>query len=139
ALFRERQIDKSYQAIAPALPDLAFPLLRETRLESGEPFFRMCEVAGVANTLTRIEVLERHGELWRYRLYPVTGKKHQLRVHMAALGAGICNDGFYPELLDEQGVDDFARPLKLLAQSLSFVDPLSGEPRSFDSSLTLDW
>ncbi|MGL4315241.1 MAG: pseudouridine synthase [Pseudomonas sp.] len=139
ALFRERQIDKSYQAIAPALPELDFPLLRETRLDAGEPFFRMREVPGVANTLTRIEVLERNAGLWRYRLYPVTGKKHQLRVHMAALGAGICNDGFYPELLDEQGVDDFARPLKLLAQSLSFIDPVSGEARSFESGLTLDW
>ena len=139
ALFRERRIDKRYQAIAPALPQHEFPLRRHSRLEKGEPFFRMCEVAGAANSETLLEVLERHGELWRYRLFPVTGKQHQLRVHMAALGAPICNDTFYPQLNDEKGVDDFTRPLKLLAHSLDFADPLSGVARHFESSIALDW
>lgn len=139
ALFRERQIDKRYQAIAPALPQLEFPLYRRTRLEKGEPFFRMHEVPGIANSETLLEVLERHEDWWRYRLYPITGKQHQLRVHMAALGAPICNDTFYPELNDEKGVDDFNRPLKLLAHSLRFKDPLSGEVRAFESAIRLDW
>ena len=139
ALFRERRIDKRYQAIAPALPQHEFPLRRHSRLEKGEPFFRMCEVEGAPNSETLLEVLERHDELWRYRLFPVTGKQHQLRVHMAALGAPICNDTFYPQLNDEKGVDDFTRPLKLLAHSLEFADPLSGEPRSFESGIALDW
>ncbi|MBD9482150.1 pseudouridine synthase [Pseudomonas sp. PDM14] len=140
ALFRERQIDKRYEAIAPALPELEFPLQRATRLVASEPFFRMQEGPGEPNTETRIEVIERNGALWRYRLFPVTGKKHQLRVHMAALGAGICNDTFYPSLRDERDeADDYSRPLKLLAQALDFVDPLSGEPRHFESGLTLDW
>ena len=99
----------------------------------------MREVAGEPNSETLLEVLERHGEQWRYRLFPVTGKQHQLRVHMAALGAPIANDTFYPELVDEKGVDDFTRPLKLLAHSLAFADPLSGEPRSFESRIELDW
>jgi tRNA pseudouridine32 synthase/23S rRNA pseudouridine746 synthase len=139
ALFRERRIDKRYQAIAPALPQHQFPLRRHSRLEKGEPFFRMCEVDGAPNSETLLEVLERHGELWRYRLFPVTGKQHQLRVHLAALGAPICNDTFYPQLVDEKGVDDFTRPLKLLAHSLDFADPLSGEARHFESSIALDW
>jgi tRNA pseudouridine32 synthase/23S rRNA pseudouridine746 synthase len=139
ALFRERRIDKRYQAIAPALPQQQFPLRRHSRLEKGEPFFRMCEVDGAPNSETLLEVLERHGELWRYRLFPVTGKQHQLRVHMAALGAPICNDTFYPQLVDEKGVDDFTRPLKLLAHSLDFADPLSGAARSFESGIALDW
>ncbi|WP_420800875.1 pseudouridine synthase [Pseudomonas cavernae] len=140
ALFRERRIDKGYEAIAPALPQLDFPLLRRTRLDAGEPFFRMQEIAGTPNTETRIEVRERHGDWWRYALYPVTGKKHQLRVHLAALGAPICNDSFYPELTEVAGAaDDYARPLKLLAQELAFIDPLSGEPRRFASRLSLDW
>ncbi|WP_412547711.1 pseudouridine synthase [Pseudomonas sp. PDM15] len=139
ALFRERRIDKRYQAIAPALPQYEFPLRRHSRLEKGEPFFRMCEVDGTPNSETLLEVLERNGELWRYRLFPVTGKQHQLRVHMAALGAPICNDTFYPQLNDEKGVDDFTRPLKLLAHSLEFADPLSGEARGFQSGIKLDW
>jgi tRNA pseudouridine32 synthase/23S rRNA pseudouridine746 synthase len=139
ALFRERRIDKRYQAIAPALPQHEFPLRRHSRLEKGEPFFRMQEVNGAPNSETLLEVLERRGELWRYRLFPVTGKQHQLRVHMAALGAPICNDTFYPQLNDEKGVDDFTRPLKLLAHSLEFADPLSGEARGFESGIKLDW
>ncbi|WP_447589859.1 pseudouridine synthase [Aquipseudomonas campi] len=140
ALFRERKIDKRYEAIAPALPHLDFPVQRTTRLVASEPFFRMQEGPGVANTETRIEVIERNGEWWRYRLFPVTGKKHQLRVHMAALGAGICNDTFYPALRDERDeADDYSRPLKLLAQALAFVDPLTGQARMFESGLTLDW
>lgn len=138
ALFPARTIDKCYEAIAPALPHLEFPRVHKTRLIEGEPFFRMQEGPGDSNTETRIEVLERNGELWRYALYPVTGKKHQLRVHMAALGAGICNDPFYPEVLKD-APDDFDRPLKLLAKSLKFVDPVTGQEREFRSELALDW
>lgn len=138
ALFRERQIDKAYEALAPALADLEFPLLRQTRLAAGEPFFRMREVAGTPNSETRIEVIERLGACWRYALYPVTGKKHQLRVHLAALGAPILNDPFYPEVSAGPGApDDYRRPLKLLARGLSFVDPLCGEQRRFESRLSL--
>ncbi len=60
--------------------------------------------------------------------------------NLAALGAGIQNDGFYPELLDaEDSPDDYRRPLKLLARGLRFDDPLSGERRMFESGLRLDW
>ena len=136
ALFRERGIAKHYEAIAPALPGLAFPLLRATRLVRGEPFFRMQEVEGVPNSETRIEVLEGEGAWWRYALQPVTGRKHQLRVHMAALGAAIANDRWYPQLREAAG-DDPARPLKLLARSVAFVDPLSGTERRFESRFEL--
>ncbi|MGF6693773.1 tRNA pseudouridine32 synthase/23S rRNA pseudouridine746 synthase [Metapseudomonas resinovorans] len=139
ALFRDREIHKRYEAIAPALPSLDFPLLRETRLGKSEPFFRMQEVEGEPNTRTRLDVLDKNGEFWRYDLYPITGKQHQLRVHLAALGAPICNDGFYPELTDKGEPDDYQRPLKLLARSLAFNDPISGEPRCFESRLSLDW
>lgn len=138
ALFRERAIDKRYEALAAPLPDLPFPLLRETRFEAGEPFFRMREAAGVPNTRTRIAVIEKRVGHWLYGLEPVTGKKHQLRVHMAALGAAILNDPFYPEVSCAEGEpDDYQRPLKLLARGLSFSDPLTGELRRFESRLRL--
>lgn len=57
---------------------------------------------------------------------------------MAALGAAICNDPFYPDVVKDP-VDDYRHPLKLLASSLRFVDPLNGEQRHFESLLTLDW
>ncbi|MBP6626292.1 MAG: pseudouridine synthase [Arenimonas sp.] len=137
ALFRERQIHKRYLALAPPLPDLAFPLVRRSRLEPGEPFFRMQEVAGEPNAETRVDVLHRGSGLWRYALEPVTGRKHQLRVHMAALGAPLHHDRYYPALAP-QAPDDWDRPLSLLAQALSFEDPVSGLARRFESLRRLE-
>lgn len=131
-LFRERRIEKRYEAVAPALPGLEFPMLRQSRLQAGEPFFRMREEAGEVNAVTRIGTMEASGDWWRYVLFPVTGRKHQLRVHMAALGAPIRNDPYYPELT-ARSPDDYSLPLQLLARGLSFVDPLSGLEREFTS------
>lgn len=136
ALFRERRIDKRYEALAPALPGMAFPLLHRSRVVPGDPFFRMVESAGEPNSETLIGVIERGEPCWRYALQPVTGRKHQLRVHMAALGAPILGDTLYPSLA-EKSADDHRHPLKLLARSLAFSDPLSGEPRRFESRLRL--
>ncbi len=130
ALFRERRIRKEYEAVAPPLPGLAFPYVHRSRLERGEPFFRMREAPGEANSETVIDVIARGDDTWRYRLQPVTGRKHQLRVHMAALGARILHDRCYPVLQDPQP-DDPGRPLQLFATALAFEDPLTGEPRRF--------
>ena len=137
ALFRARRIGKRYEALAAPLPQVDFPCVRRSRLAAGEPFFRMREVQGEPNSETRVGVIERGARLWRYALEPLTGRKHQLRVHMAALGAPICNDRFYPQL-QQRGGDDFSRPLQLLARGLAFVDPLSGQAREFHSGLSLD-
>ena len=134
ALFREHGIDKVYHALAPPLPGLARPHVHRSRLEPGEPFFRMREVPGAANSETVVDVLERGATDWLYDLRPVTGRKHQLRVHMAALGAPILNERLYPQLGD-LATDDHARPLQLFARSLAFDDPLSGERRRFESSM----
>lgn len=137
ALFRERAIEKCYEALAPAMPEQLFPLVRRSRIVAGEPLFRMREVDGTANSETRIEVLVRGAGDWRYALYPHTGRKHQLRVQMAALGAPIRHDPLYPVLAAE-AADDHARPLQLLAQALAFDDPLTGARRRFESALTLE-
>lgn len=136
ALFREGRIGKRYEAVAAPLPGLEFPRVRRSRLVRGEPFFRMAEVDGEANSESRVDVIERGSTRWRYALEPVSGKKHQLRVHMAALGAPIVNDPFYP-VLRAQGADDWSKPLQLLARSLVFVDPLSGARREFRSGREL--
>lgn len=135
ALFRERRIDKRYEALAPALPDLSWPQLRRSCIVRGEPFFRMTEIDAAPNAETRIEVLDRAGPIWRYALFPLTGRKHQLRLHMAALGAPICGDRWYPKLLEPARAED--APLQLLASSLAFADPLDAQPRCFASGLEL--
>ena len=139
ALFRDRKVEKVYEALAPTLREsgsVRLPTTRRSRIVQGEPFFRMREAEGETNAETSIELLEQVEDVARYRLRPLTGKKHQLRVHMAALGIPILNDRLYP---DERFVphsdleDDFARPLKLLARSVAFKDPITSEPRCFES------
>ena len=138
SLFRRRSVEKRYEAIAavPADAALSFPLERHSRIVRDEQFFRMREIDGEPNALTRIERVSHSGDLARYQLYPLTGKMHQLRVHMNALGLPLLNDGFYP-VARPAGADDFTKPLKLLAKSLRFMDPVSGEQRCFESEQSL--
>lgn len=138
ALFSQRAVHKSYEAIAPWRADLALPLTRESRIAEAGHFMLQHEVEGPANAMTRLDVLEVRGNFARYALQPVTGQRHQLRVHMAALGLPIVGDGLYPTLTPK-GQIDYAHPLQLLAQSIEFVDPLSGEPRRFQSQRHLSW
>ncbi|WP_094729738.1 pseudouridine synthase [Bifidobacterium hapali] len=71
-----------------------------------------------------------------YTLHPRTGKTHQLRVHMNSLGLPIIGDDFYPRII-ERPYDDFSQPLELVARRLSFIDPVSHEPRTFISRIPL--
>ncbi len=136
SLFQQRSVGKVYEALAPAMPDRAFPFIHRSRMVDGTPFFRMEEAPGEPNSETLIDVIEPRAEGMLYRLQPRTGRKHQLRVHMAALGAPILNDAFYPVALPIKE-DDFINPLKLLARAIAFDDPVSGERRRFESVRTL--
>lgn len=135
-LFRTRQVDKTYECIAPWNPDLPWPLRRESRIAPSAHFMQQTEVAGEPNAVTHITPVEVLGAWARYRLKPVTGQRHQLRVHMAALGLPIAGDGIYPTLTPE-GSADYSRPLQLLAQSIAFTDPVSGVLRQFTSRRSL--
>jgi tRNA pseudouridine32 synthase/23S rRNA pseudouridine746 synthase len=136
SLFRNHQVRKVYEALAPTLKDSSFATTRRSRIVRGEPFFRMKEVPGEANSETHIRSCKNLGHLTLYQLLPRTGKKHQLRLHLAALGIPIINDKIYPAvtLLDD---DDFSRPLKLLAKSISFQDPLTGRQHYFESGMRI--
>jgi len=136
SLFRNRGVTKIYEALAPTLKDLNFPTTRCSRIVRGEPFFRMKEVEGEANSETQISVLRNLAGLSMYQLIPLTGRKHQLRLHLAALNIPIVNDKLYPELTTSDR-DDFSKPLRLLAKSISFQDPLTGQQRYFESSRKL--
>jgi tRNA pseudouridine32 synthase/23S rRNA pseudouridine746 synthase len=132
ALFRKHQVHKTYHAIAPWRADVPLPQVRQSRIREAGHFMLQQEVPGQPNAMTHIDVLEVHGDLARYELKPVTGQRHQLRVHMLGLGLPILNDGLYPVLTPE-GQIDHARPLQLLARELRFTDPVSGQARHFVS------
>ncbi len=136
-LFMNGQIEKSYRAVAEVSQrPKACDWTVENRLAEAEPWFRMQEVSGEVNACSRIKLLKMKDNRALFELTPITGKKHQLRIHMAGLGFPILHDRYYPELLPKQA-DDLANPLQLLARSLKFVDPISGSARKFESERQL--
>ncbi|MBL8525063.1 MAG: pseudouridine synthase [Betaproteobacteria bacterium] len=138
ALFSQKTVRKQYEAVARWREDLPLPLEYKSRLVNADHFMRMREEAGEANAETRIELIERRGELARYALFPVSGKRHQLRVQMAALGLPILNDQIYPHHVAAEDLDgDYSRPLQLLAKGIGFRDPVTGSERIFESEFEL--
>jgi tRNA pseudouridine32 synthase / 23S rRNA pseudouridine746 synthase len=138
ALFAQRRVTKRYEAIASYKPSLILPMTYRSRLVEGAHFMQMQEIDGEANSETLIELVDVREELARYRLTPHSGKKHQLRVHMAALGVPILHDQMYPTLTSTEDTDsDYTKPLQLLAKSLSFKDPIRGVEHHFESRLKL--
>jgi tRNA pseudouridine32 synthase/23S rRNA pseudouridine746 synthase len=149
-LFRLQQVQKTYEAIA-GIPEssprnLLFPITYKSMMASDEQFFKMreltareCATTDQSNSETWIDCVERISQaLARYILKPVTGQRHQLRVHMNALGLPILGDRFYPHvkyLASEK--DPLDQPLQLLAKTIAFLDPLTGTPRKFTSNLKL--
>jgi tRNA pseudouridine32 synthase/23S rRNA pseudouridine746 synthase len=136
-MFPERRIAKHYEAVVPWQEGVSsVPGTYRSRLVDDEHFMRMREAPGEPNSETRIEVQEVRGGRALLKLSPVTGRKHQLRVHCLALGMPIENDPIYPVLLPEN-TDDFDKPLQLLAKSVAFQDPVTGDLRSFTSPRSL--
>ncbi len=135
ALFREHSILKTYHAVAAHRPELPLPRVHTSRLaEDPVHFFKMCEIEGQHNSETRIALLRSEGGRALYRLEPVSGKRHQLRVHMMAMGIPIEGDQFYPQVLrGPHAPEHFRQPLQLLAHSVQFSDPLTGQARLFES------
>jgi tRNA pseudouridine32 synthase/23S rRNA pseudouridine746 synthase len=136
SLFRNRKVTKVYEAVAPSIDASRLPTIRRSRIVRGQPFFRMKEVPGAANSETQITYRLKVGRDSIYELIPLTGRKHQLRLHLAAVGIPIVNDKLYPEMT-RVADDDFSSPLKLLAKSLSFACPLTGQQHYFESGIKL--
>jgi tRNA pseudouridine32 synthase / 23S rRNA pseudouridine746 synthase len=141
AMFRARQAHKVYEAIAPFNPAVALPRTHTSRLVTAASFMQMHEVPGPANSTTHISLLEQRGPWARYQLVPITGQRHQLRVHMLALGLPLRFDAIYPVLTPEPALDalDYSAPLQLLAQSIAFDDPVTGQSHTFVSGRSLQW
>ncbi|MET9326323.1 pseudouridine synthase [Tsukamurella sp. NPDC003166] len=140
-LFATGAAHKEYAALAPVRADVALPAVVESRIEKTPGIMRAYEVEGPVNARSRVALESvapdgAGGTVGRYRLRPETGKTHQLRLHMTRLGIPILGDPLYPE--QRETVDgDFSDPLRLLARSLRFIDPVDGAEREFVSARDL--
>ncbi len=144
-MFKTGCVKKSYNAIASIAANTETDPKRqpkewmiENRIVQGNPGFRMSISAGEINARTRIKCVAIKDGKGLFHLYPLTGKTHQLRLHMSGLGMPILNERYYPELQPESA-DDFKRPLQLLAKRLEFVDPITAETKTFSSLIDLAW
>lgn len=136
-LFMKGQVQKTYEAVTDYPYDSGqSKWLVENRIEQGEPWFRMRTCPGAINSRSQIRLLEAMGPRARFQLFPLTGKKHQLRIHLCGLGFPIVNDRYYPDLLPERA-DDFTHPLQLLSRKIEFRDPVTREEMSFTSTRNL--
>lgn len=135
-MFRDRRVHKEYEAIAPHREELTLPVVVRSRIVKERGVITAQEVPGEPNAETHVELVDHRTGLGRYRLLPLTGRTHQLRLHMCGLGIPIVDDPFYP-VLEDRPLDDFTRPLQLLAKVLAFDDPVTGEHRRFESRLRL--
>ncbi|MEP7295605.1 MAG: pseudouridine synthase [Burkholderiales bacterium] len=128
--FAQREVHKRYIAVVhgrveaaqgeidlPLIADWPNRPLQKVDHEHGKP------------SLTRYRVIGTEGDRTRVELEPVTGRAHQLRVHLRAIGHTIVGDALYatPELLVG------TTRLLLHAASLRFAHPVSGEPMAIES------
>ncbi len=135
-LFQDDLVRKTYKALAPVRSDLELPVTISNHIVKRRDSWQVEVVSGVANAETLIELESESDGLGVYRLSPRTGRTHQLRRHLSDLGIPIVNDPLYPEVQDIE-VDDFSRPLQLLAAEVSFIDPFDSSARTFASTRSL--
>ena len=138
-LFQTQEIHKTYQAIAnishnETLIGQEWDI--QNRIGQGEPRFRMQVATGNANSHSVIRCVQQSAKQALFELNPITGKTHQLRLHMQTLGWPILNDKYYPQL-QPLSQDNYTAPLQLLAQQLQFIDPMTKLSRRFDCGLSL--
>jgi len=132
-LFARGAVDKTYLARAAVDPSTSLPLTVRSRIVKRRGNLQAVEEPGEPNAETGVELVSPDG---LYRLTPRTGRTHQLRMHMAALGVPIYGDPLYPNVVDV-AADDFSTPLQLLAGRLEFDDPIHGGRHEFVSQRRL--
>lgn len=127
-MFCEREVSKRYFAVVSGkleqeAGEISLPLISDWPNRPKQ----MVDHTQGKPSLTRYRLLGLEGANSRVELEPVTGRTHQLRLHMAAIGHPILGDVLY-------GDGSSAPRLLLHANSLNFKHPVSGKPLNFSSS-----
>ena len=125
--FEKRAVKKSYEALVTGHPSQKSGTINAAiaRFSLNRPL-RHLDPDG-REAITHWRVLETDQTHSRVALNPVTGRSHQLRLHMASLGHPILGDVFY-------GDPDSHDRLCLHAKRLSFAHPESGEILQFETA-----
>jgi len=129
-LFQSRQVGKRYVAVvagrlAPAAGEVSLPLIVDW---PNRPLHKVDLAAGKpALTAYRVLAYDAARDCTRVELSPHTGRTHQLRVHMQALGHPILGDTLYADAATRAQ----AGRLLLHAELLAFAHPQSGAPLRF--------
>lgn len=128
--FQARSVEKTYTAIVagrvtPETGQIDLPIAADP---DNRPKYKICTQTGKPS-LTDYKVLEVMDDSTRLSLHPLTGRSHQLRLHLQAIGHPIWGDVFYA---DAQTIAKSPR-LLLHATQLKFVHPSTGERLEFYS------
>lgn len=124
--FEQREVRKHYIAIVSGHPSLYGVIDAPMRLDVDRRPIQIIDPIQGRPARTEYRVLETSDDASRIELTPITGRTHQLRLHMAHIGHPILGDPFY-------GTRDSAPRLMLHASYLAFTDPDGGTPRAYES------
>ena len=136
-LFENRLIKKTYLAVSKGSSPLQKTWKLNKHLCAGDKWFLMkIDKNKIPNSLSSIRHIKSSNDLHLFQVEPTSGKKHQIRVHLASIGHPILNDPIYP-LFTEKPIDNHNTPMQLLAKELSFTDPITKHNYSFTSERQL--
>ena len=131
--FQARSIEKHYQALVggelfPKTGSIDLPIAADAERR---PLYKICQQSGKAS-LTDYRTLSFDQGLQQSRLLlsPVTGRSHQLRLHLSAIGHAILGDSLYAP----KEVAAKAERLCLHAAFIEFNHPVTGERMQFSAA-----
>lgn len=121
-LFEGRRMEKTYLAVVAGKPRQAEWVCQLKLSPDPRRFGRMrMDARNGKSAETHFKAVERRGRFSLIEAKPVTGRTHQIRVHLAECGLPILGDELY-------GQPENNRPLGLRAVRLAFVNPFTKKP-----------